>query len=554
MTARALRGTRVYMPRALAGLLCLLASAGTMLAIPPLLGNLVATLPTLALDTIGLLAGLILAGTFLRFGGSYWVGTVASRVVIDVRKRLFGDFVAAPSSFHDRHLSADLVAVLTHDALFVENTLTGLGPALVLHLPVVLVAGVLVFVNNWQVAALLALGSIPVVVLILAMGRVLRRNVRAGHETIGAVSVVAQEAFLENRLLKSLSEERYLLTRFERLAERLYEIKRTRVVWRALLDALLPLSALVLAALAAWVMHHQLVAGTTTAGDVTTFVTYLGICGVSAVQLVRSYAGLENLIGAQQRLNHVRPATTEPLAGLPATDAWRAAGRVVFDRVSFHYPEERGGLHDVSLCIEPGECVAITGPNGSGKSTLISLLLRLYEPASGRIRLDDTASDAIDLAAWRRQFAVVFRDPGLFSVSIEDNIRLGNTEASQADLERAARAVGLHGYITNLPQGYHTPIGEKGVRLSAGQRQRLALARALLRDPSVVIFDEALNSLDAESERIIGDVIRSWAGRRTVILISHNPIQNLPLSRIIRLQQGQITGETKVERPAEVLL
>jgi ATP-binding cassette subfamily B protein len=186
--------------------------------------------------------------------------------------------------------------------------------------------------------------------------------------------------------------------------------------------------------------------------------------------------------------------------------------------------------------------LAIVGPNGSGKSTLVYLMLKFYLPQQGAIHLDTTAMAEADTASWRNRFAVVTRDPAIFSLTVAENIALGRPDATAAEIEAAAKAVRLHDVIEKLSGGYGAQVGESGVRLSAGQRQRLALARIFLQDPSVIILDEATTSLDRDSEEALAEAMRQWIGRRTLIIISHQPITQWPVTRTLRLEAGRIVS------------
>jgi ATP-binding cassette subfamily B protein/subfamily B ATP-binding cassette protein MsbA len=218
----------------------------------------------------------------------------------------------------------------------------------------------------------------------------------------------------------------------------------------------------------------------------------------------------------------------------------RARGHVQFDRVTFAYRRGQPVLRDVSLEVKPGETVALVGASGAGKTTLASLLLRFYDPSSGRVSLDGHEVNALTIASLRRQIALVLQEPVLFGATIRENIAYGRPEASDADIQAAARAAGAHDFVAALPDGYATAIGERGVMLSGGQRQRLAIARAFLKDAPVLILDEPTSALDAETEALLLQTLRRLMRGRTTLIIAHRLSTVRHADRIVVLEAGRI--------------
>lgn len=275
------------------------------------------------------------------------------------------------------------------------------------------------------------------------------------------------------------------------------------------------------------------------------FAAAFGVLGGSGVGLVRAYTSFQIVRGASRRISALWDAAEEEhTLGAPLPDVM---GPIIFDRVSFEYEPDQGGVYTVSLRIEPGEVVAIVGPNGAGKSTLARLLLRFYEPQNGQLLLGEREAESFDLLAWRRQFAVVTRDPAIFSLSIADNIRLARIDADPEEIRKAALSVRLHEFIEHLPGGYAAVVGEAGISLSSGQRQRLALARVFLQDASVIVLDEGMVSLDHDMEQVFTEAIHHWAGHKTVILITHQIDSSWPLTRVVRMERGRVVGNELVQ-------
>jgi ATP-binding cassette subfamily B protein len=224
-----------------------------------------------------------------------------------------------------------------------------------------------------------------------------------------------------------------------------------------------------------------------------------------------------------------------------ARDLMGTAGEVTFENISFGYDPARPLLQDVSLAARPGQVVAIVGPSGSGKSTLMALLQRFYDPVQGRVLIDGIDIRTLKQASLRRQIGVVLQESLLFDESILDNIAYGRPNAARSDIEAAAKAANAHGFIMKLPQGYDTPVGERGSRLSMGERQRVAIARALLTDPAILILDEATSSLDAESEALVHEALERLLEGRTTFVIAHRLSTVVNADKVVVLKDGRIT-------------
>ena len=220
-------------------------------------------------------------------------------------------------------------------------------------------------------------------------------------------------------------------------------------------------------------------------------------------------------------------------------------GAIAFDKVTFRYPArpDIAALEDISLTIAPGETVAVVGPSGAGKSTIIQLLLRFYDPSSGQIRIDGTPLTDMARADFRRAIALVPQDPVIFADTARENIRFGRPDATDAEVEAAARAAAAHEFLAKLPEGYDSYVGERGVMLSGGQKQRIAIARAILRDAPILLLDEATSALDAESERAVQQAVAALSKDRTTLVIAHRLATVKQADRIVVMEGGRIVAE-----------
>jgi ATP-binding cassette subfamily B protein len=290
-----------------------------------------------------------------------------------------------------------------------------------------------------------------------------------------------------------------------------------------------------------WLGAHQVLAGTMTGGQLTQFLFYAGFVGSSAAALTEMWGELQRAAGAMERLAELlqaRPAICAPAQPLELPP--RIRGAIRFDNVSFHYPSRPGtaALANFSLDVTPGETIAFVGPSGAGKSTTFQLLLRFYDPDSGRVLIDDRRLADLRPEDIRRQIGLVPQDTVLFGASARENIRYGRPGASEAEIEAAAVAAAADEFLRKLPQGYDTFLGERGTRLSGGQRQRIALARAILKNPPILLLDEATSSLDAESERLVQQALEKLMRGRTTIIIAHRLATVLKADRIVVMDHG----------------
>lgn len=513
-----------------------------LLLIPNHASQLILQLPYFDMQGLILIVSLFIMYAVVSFVGTYLFGRVSAQTIIRLRKIIYTRFLCAIIPFHDQENSADLVSRLTSDTVFIHQSLSAIIPVLAQHIPIVLVAFFLMLKINTPLTLIILIGVTPPLVVPFWLGKKIRHNARESQHLVGQVAVLAQESLGAIRFVKANVLETYFQNRLNDKLNRLFQKLKQRAFWSATIEGLLPLSALSALLWFLWIVQRYLTSTQITLGQTLTLAGFLIVAANSSYRLMGTYSQIENMLGAATRIVQLSQMhiLLEPTSG---TSVPNIRGGITFEHVTFQYQNASDGLFDITLHINPGEFVAITGANGAGKSTLIHLLLRFYEPQEGRICLDDYSSTDSDIQSWRRQIVLVSRDPVIFGVSIGENIALPKPLTSQQAVENAAKAVKIHDFIQELPEGYDTLVGENGVTLSSGQKQLIALARIFFHDPPIIILDEAITSLDVQAEKTLRNALVMWAGKKTVIFVSHSPIVRWPVDRIISLKQGRIVNK-----------
>lgn len=472
--------------------------------------------------------------------GANELAKVMARLMVELRSRIFFRLQFLSFSYLDRQKTGRLLSKYAFDTQKIESLLYTI---LNQFLPVILYSGgvlvVLAFLN-WRLTAVLLL-ALPV--WAFAKWRFFAQLQRTNHEARLAqekLTGTASEFISALRLVRSFGEEKQAELLLDRTSD---DFARSRVdqSWvSAVFGTFTYVSTQAIAALVVAGGAILAINGQMTIGTLVAFIAGLPVI-LSPVQMIIGlsepwFAGRESY------------ASIKELIDSPYVEEWHGArretrltGDIVFDRVAFTYPEtEKRVIHDFSLTVRPGENIALVGPSGSGKSTLANLLLGLYAPTTGQILIDGVPQREWDMRWIRRQMAVVMQESILLSGTVEENIRFAHAAATADEVRTAARLANAEEFILKMPQGYATPIGERGVTLSGGQRQRLAIARAILRNPPVLILDEATSALDYESERLIQQAIERLAQGRTVITIAHRLSTIKHADRIIVLRDGAI--------------
>jgi len=402
---------------------------------------------------------------------------------------------------------------------------------------------VLLFATSAKLAALIVLGVPATLVPILLLGRQVRHLSRTNQDRVADVSAHVDESLHEIRTVQAYRHEDRTRSRFDAAAEAAYGAGARRIHVKAWLISLVILIGFCAVGVILWIGGHDVLAGRMSAGELSAFVFYAVIVATGAGTVSEVWGEIQRAAGATERLMELldtRPAiaAAAPVIKLPA----RVSGAIRFDDVTFAYPSrpEVTALGPVSFRIGQGERVALVGPSGAGKSTVFALILRFYDPGSGRILVDGADIRHCDPQDLRRQIALVPQDPVIFAASVADNVRFGKPDATFDMVRDACAAAHALEFVERLPQGFDTDLGERGVKLSGGQRQRISIARAILADRPVLLLDEATSSLDAESEGQVAAALERLARGRTTLVIAHRLATVRNAERIIVLDRGRI--------------
>lgn len=514
-------------------------------------GDNVNTLPVITrlepitLLTLSAVAVLMITGlrALAAYGSTVGLATVGSRVMAKVRNRLYCHLQDLSLAYHTKARSGDLIIRVSSDAnRLQEIMITAALPLLISILSLVGMIAVMFWMN--RSLTLLSLMTLPLFWLVTnRLSRRIKESSLKQRQQEGAVAATAAESIAAIKLVKALSLQDAFAKVFAQLNHRsLKESVKTQRLAAHLertVDGVIALGTAIVLWYGSWLALRDAL----TPGDVLVFLTYLKNA-FKPVQNLAKYTGrLAKAAASSERIMDVLNQQPD-IRDLPdAIPAPIFLGAVRFDHVHFGYESRQGILQDINLDIAPGQKVAIVGTSGGGKSTLVSLLLRLYEPTSGRVMIDGLDIREYTLASLRPQISVVLQDSLLFAASIRENIAYGVAGVSDGEIEAAARLAHAHDFIQALPQGYDTLVGERGATLSGGQRQRIAIARAAIRQAPILILDEPTTGLDKVNEKAVIDALQCLSRNKTTFVITHDLDFATRADLIVYLEHGRVVEQ-----------
>ena len=553
---RLLRYVRPYTPLLIFGIVATLISAGLSLVFPKLFGNLIdasflkAGGGTGPLDRVVLLLlGVFAVVALFSAVQTLLIGRVGVRVVADLRRALFSHLLTLSPRFFAARRTGELTSRLTSDVSTVQTVVSSSLAQLLSQLVTLIGAITLMVLTSFQLS-LFTLGIIPIVIVAaITIGMRIRRAAREVQDKVAAANASAEEAISGVRVVQSFTAEDLERGRYTQAVEASFRASLRRIGLSALLIGLMTFLAFGSLAGVLWFGGRQVLSGAITPGKLVSFLFYALQVGIGFGALTGIFSQAQEALGASSRIFELLDTPGDlPQAANP-TPLGRLQGRVTFERVSFRYGPDEGEedrplstpiLSDIDLDAQPGQTVALIGPSGAGKSTLVSLLPRFYDVSGGVLRFDGIDVRQASLEELRSQVGLVPQETLLFSGSVAENIRYGRQDASDSEVQDAARAANAEEFILRLPRGYDTAVGERGVKLSGGQRQRVAIARAILKNPRILILDEATSALDNESEALVQDALEKLMVGRTTFVIAHRLSTIRGADLIVVMDGGEI--------------
>lgn len=488
-----------------------------------------------------LLLGVVYAvGTLASRAQIFQVGSVGQRVLASMRERLFQHFQHLPLSYFDRHPIGDLMSRVTNDVDTLNQLLSqGLTQLLGALFSLIGILVAMVLLN--MPLALASFVIVPVILLTTTLfGRAARRAFKLTRETTGNVSAELQEEIIGIREAQAFNRTGENIERFREhnAANRAANVSAVAVT-SAFAPSIDVLSTLATALVIGY-GSFLVLGGSLTVGVLTAFLIYVQQF-FRPVQLASQvYTQLQSALAGAERVYGILDEATEPPDQLQAVSLVSIEGRVAFEQVGFAYEKGRPVLHDISFEIESGQKVALVGPTGAGKTTLVNLLPRFYDVTEGAVRVDGVDVREVTRSSLRHYMGMVLQEPYLFNGTVADNLRYGKLDATAGEVQSAAAAVGAHTFISALPKGYDTLLGEGGGSISQGQRQLLSFARAVLADPRILILDEATSSVDTRTERLIQEALATLLAGRTSFVIAHRLSTVVSADLILVVEAGRI--------------
>lgn len=527
------------------GLICMIVAAAAYLIVPWLIKDVVnkvlqaKDLATLNLIVIAILAVFLVRG-FATYGQTYTMQYVGQRVIIDLRETLFKHLQKLDQAYFDRRQTGVIMSNLTNDVGALQSAIVDNLIAMITEGVTLIGSLVSMIVLDWRLT-LVTLIIVPVVLgIINIFGKRLRL---AGHDVQGRIADITallQETVSGMRIVRSFARENYEVKRFENVNQENFQavMKATRLT--SLLSPMVEFSAAIAVAVILWYGGYSVVKGMISAGALIAFLIYAINLSNPVKRLSQVYGNIQKAMAAGDRVFAIldtQPTVKEKANAITLPEI---KGRVKFDHVSFSYDGEKNALHEMDLDIPAGSMTAIVGPSGAGKTTIANLIPRFYDVTGGTLYVDDYDVRDVTFASLRGQIGVVPQETVLFNASVKQNILYGRLDASDEEVYAAAKAANALEFIERMPLGMETIIGERGNALSGGQRQRISIARAILKDPKILILDEATSALDTESEKLVQEALDRLLKNRTAIVIAHRLSTIKDADRIVVLQQGRI--------------
>ena len=489
------------------------------------------------------LASLLALGTALRF---YLVTRLGERVVADIRKALFNKVISMSPGFYERLLTGEILSRITTDTTLILSVVSS-SVSLALRNFLLLIGGLFFMFLTSIKLSIMVLLLVPIMVVpILAMGRRLRKLSRESQSRIADSSGMASEMLLASSTIQAFNYVKNARENFSDIIDKSFFIAKKRILVRSIITALIIFVVFVGIVAVLWVGARDVRLGIISPGYLVQFVIYSGFVAGAVAALSEIFGELQRAAGATDRIIEILKSQ-DPVKQLHNIKSIDRKNEILIDfkNVTFSYPSRPNEIvfNDLNFFIGEGNTLALVGPSGAGKSSIFQILLRFYEFTKGSVKIAGLSIKEIDTQTLRDLFAFVPQEPAIFANSVLENIRFGRPDANNKEVEDAAKKSAAHEFIMGLPEGYDTFVGERGVLLSVGEKQRIAIARAFLRNSPILLLDEPTASLDAESEGLIQRALKNLSKSKTVIVIAHRLSTVKKADKILVLEKGNIVSE-----------
>lgn len=542
---RALKYVKPYLFRGLCAAICTAIAAGGTAYLPWIIKDMVDQVlkekntEMLNYIVISIIVVFIIRGIAF-YGQSYLMNYVGQRVIIDIRKAVFEKLQRLSLDFYDKNKTGTIMSYVTNDVNALQSAMVENVVEMVTESVILIASIVMMIYLDWRLF-LVTFSTFPVVLLFIdQFGKRIRKSGSRIQEATADITSVLQETVSSARVIKSFVREEYEINRFDKENMNNFRANMKYAQLSATLTPTIEFVAAVGVTIILWYGGNSVIDGTITAGSLVAFLTYAVNISNPIKRLSRVIGNIQRAMAAAQRVFDVLDLP-ESIKNLPEAKALPTVkGQVSFNNVSFSYNPGEQVLNNVSFSVKPGEMIAFVGPSGAGKSTVASLLPRFYDVTDGSITIDGHDIRHVTLDSLREQVGIVPQETVLFNGSVYDNILYGRLDATQEEVEAAAKAANAHNFIMDLPKGYQTMLGDRGVNISGGQRQRISIARAILKNPQILILDEATSALDTESERVVQEALDRLMIGRTSFVIAHRLSTIKNADKIMVLEKGTL--------------
>ena len=542
---RALKYVKPYILRGICAAICTAIAAGGTAYLPWIIKDMVDQVlkekntEMLNYIVISIIVVFIIRGIAF-YGQSSLMNYVGQRVIIDIRKAVFEKLQRLSLDFYDKNKTGTIMSYVTNDVNALQSAMVENVVEMVTESVILIASIVMMIYLDWRLF-LVTFSTFPVVLLFIdQFGKRIRKSGSRIQEASADITSVLQETVSSARVIKSFVREEYEINRFDKENMNNFRANMKYAQLSATLTPTIEFVAAVGVTIILWYGGNSVIDGTITAGSLVAFLTYAVNISNPIKRLSRVIGNIQRAMAAAQRVFDVLDLP-ETIKNLPEAKALPTVkGQVSFNNVSFSYNPGEQVLNNVSFNVKPGEMIAFVGPSGAGKSTVASLLPRFYDVTDGSITIDGHDIRHVTLDSLREQVGIVPQETVLFNGSVYDNILYGRLDATQEEVEAAAKAANAHNFIMDLPKGYQTMLGDRGVNISGGQRQRISIARAILKNPQILILDEATSALDTESERVVQEALDRLMIGRTSFVIAHRLSTIKNADKIMVLEKGTL--------------